>query len=316
MNQNELMIRGLVREWLLVEKMDEDIVAAGLYEMHEISKINKQLDNAIDRAGNQSTNEAILPLVAGTVLSIPTLAKWGAKVISMIVKSFGIIATKFDEKDNNASDNELAQKIEKVGIELYHKGHHLIHAAWEKIITGAVIAAWVVGANETNTSAKDAANTAKAWCKGDGKKAIKHSATCLDLAVTSILAVYSVKGAVHAIETASTGLAGAEAILTAVKGSHITEAVTSAIVMALDAVTDAINESSVAAALLNKIRKNLKSLFTSLLTDFKTAIKKSAKIATAAGISASLILSPDSAISNRQIGTAKRPDLSTISTAD
>jgi len=220
-----------------------------------ILEIDSQLNEAERRINRrqsrkaESLNEGLsVPLVLGGLLSIPTLIKWFGKVVSSIIKIYAKGVKAFGAKSHAESAEAKAASAEKLANSLYKKGHHLIQDVFKKFVKGFLIACAAAGGKE---SAKKMSEYLKTE---EGMKRLKIAAECLELGVTAVLGYFSAAGTYSAMKQAHTAMAGTEAVLTLVKGSHIGEATASALSFASKTIAKMIAESAITAALLNKVR--------------------------------------------------------------
>jgi hypothetical protein len=278
MRRDELVIRGLVREWLIME----DTAAAGsdaASMMSGIEKLTDMLDGSIEDAGEKIENksESVTALVLGGLLSVPTLIKWFSKVMSYVLKGYAVIIKRLSASGAESAE-EMATKVEEIGTEFYHKGHHFIEDAFVKLVKALVIAV-------AATKGMDSAALAYEWCNGEGEKRVKAAAKMIDFAVTSLLAIFSVEGTIHAIKGAHVALAGMEGTLTAVKAAHISETVTAAFTRAAALISEAFVEAGISAALASEMVKKIKSAIDQMKEIVVDNASTITKAAVAAGIS-------------------------------
>lgn len=307
MHREEIVIRSLIREWLIIEQASEvgekaGAEAAGV--LSGLSSLESQLDAALDKIDDkvEEKNEALVALALGLGLSIPTLAKWATKATALAVKGYVSLASKFSDADQSNKAAWAAQ-VEQAGVSFYEKGHHLIEGAYTKIVKVLFLLLCAMG----DPGGMDAY---KAWADSSaGEEAFLKVAKILDLAVTCVLAVYSVNGTVQAVKTAHTALAATEGVLSAVKGAHIGAAVSEAVTAAFRAFANAFVEAGVAAALVSDLMKKAKEVFAAIKDTLTAGVDATKKAATAAGLAVALAAgsgasdeAPDSGSSSAQRG--------------
>jgi hypothetical protein len=277
MRREEIVIRELIREWLITEA-SEGVGADAAAELSGIGRLADMLDNSLDDAAEkmQDKNESAAVLVLGGLLSMPKLVKWFTAVVSFIVKAYSKMTEGLSSSDSKKSD-ELARKVSEMGVEFYHKGHHFIEHAFVSLVEAIVVVS-------AAANGLDSAELAYEWCKGDGKETVKKAAMFMDFAATSILAVYSVKGAIHAIEEIHTAMIGVEGLLSAVKVAHVSEAIITAFGEAAGLISEALADAGISSALVSEMADKIKDVFEELGHIMASAAKKISKEAIAAGI--------------------------------
>lgn len=286
MHRNEAVVRSLIREWLIIEQAADDGASAGAEAAGELSglgSLESQVDAALDKIEDkiEDKSEAVVALALGLGLSIPTLGKWAAKAIALIVKGYVNLASKFG-KSEQSGGLAWAAKVEAAGVSFYEKGHHMIESFYTKIVKALFLLLCAMG----DVGGIDAY---KAYADSPaGQEAFTKVAKLIDLAVTCVLAVYSVQGAIGAIQAAHTGLAATEGFLSAAKGAHIGAAVTESIVEASRAFARAFAEAGVASALISDIMKKASSFFEAIKETIMGGIEVTKKAAQAAGLSVAL----------------------------
>jgi hypothetical protein len=294
MNREEIVVRNLIREWLVIEQATDDGATAGAAAASALSGIDSlesQVDSALERIEDkiESKNEAIAALVLGFALSVPTLAKWAAKAISLAVKGYASLAAMFSDSDQ--SDKlAWAKKIEAAGVSFYEKGHHIIEGFYAKAVKALFLLLSAAG----DPSGIDAY---KAWAdSASGEAAFVRVAKFIDLAVTCVLAVYSVQGAISAIKTAHSALAATETVLSAVKGAHIATGVSEAISGAARAFAQMFAEAGVAAALISDLVKKSMEFFEAIKSAILSGVEVTKRAAQAAGLAVALASGPGDSV--------------------
>jgi hypothetical protein len=284
MRENEIVVRSLIREWLIIEQAADEGEKAGYAaaaSLNGLAGLESQLDAALDKIDDkiEAKSEAVVALALGLGLSIPTLVKWASKGIEMIIKGYVALASKFSSADQS---NKLAwaEKIKSAGESFYEKGHHLIEGLYAKIVK-AVFLILCAASDPGNISVY------KAYAdSSEGEAAFLKIAKIIDLAVTTVLAVYSVTGAIDAIKAAHHGLAATEGVLTAVKGAHIATAIAEAIGEASRSLARVFANVGVAAALIADMMKKASEFFEPI----KEAIMKGVEVTKSAAVAAGLAL--------------------------
>lgn len=282
MRSNELVVRELIREWMLLEAEGEaggDVLVSTL---GGIESLGTDIDAALDKVDDKldSLSEDAVMLALGTILSIPTLIKWTTKAVSMIIKGYVALAKKVGASDIRGKE-AMADFIESAGIAAYEKGHHMVEGFFVKVVKALMIMS-------VAASGGDAAKTMSDWVEGPGSGKVKLIAKTLDLAVTTILAVFSVKGAIHAIGEAHAALAATEGVLTAVKGAHIAEAIGIAISRAGKAIASAFAEAGIASAVTDAAIKKVGEFLISIRGIIVSGMNATLTAAVAAGIAVSV----------------------------
>jgi len=286
MRSNEIVVRSLIREWLIIEQATEDGSKAGASAATALSgleSLESQLDSALDKIEDkiEEKNEALTALVLGFGLSLPTLGKWATKAIALIVKGYVALASKFSKADQ--SDKlAWAKKVEAAGDSFYQKGHHMIENTYAKIVKVLFLILCAMGDPDGMDAYKAYADSSK------GEDAFLKIAKVIDLAVTCILAVYSVKGAIASIQSAHAGLAATEGVLSAVKGAHIGTAVGEAIAEVSRALARTLAEAGVAAALISDLMKKASSFFEGIKDAIMQGVSVTKKAAQVAGLAVAL----------------------------
>lgn len=301
MNREEVVIRGLIREWLIIEQAGEDGEKAGASAAGALSgleSLESQLDAALEKIDDkiESKSEAVVALALGFGLSIPTLGKWIAKAISFTVKGYISLASKFSDSDQS-NKAAWAEKVEKAGESFYEKGHHLIESAYAKIVKLLFIVLCSMGD-------PGGIESYRAWADSSaGESAFLRVAKLIDLAVTCVLAVYSVKGTIQAIHAAHSALAATEGVLSAVKGAHIGAAVSEAISAAFRSFANTFVEAGVASALVSDLLKKSKEFFESIKSTILAGVDSTASAARAVGLAVALAAGSAASDESPQSGT-------------
>ena len=259
MRDNEIVIRGLVREWLIVEQASDEGKKAGetaAAALGGLSGLEGQIDSALEKIDKkiESTNESLTALALGFGLSLPTLVKWGAAAISYIVKGYVALANKFSSSDQSKK-LAWAEKVKSAGVSFYEAGHHMIEGLFAKIVKALYLLLCATSDPDNIGIYKEYADSS------EGEAEFLKIAKIIDLAVTTILAVYSVTGAVDAITAGYRGLAATEGVLSLVKGAHIGTAVGEALAEAARAFGRALANAGMAAALISDVMKKASEFF-------------------------------------------------------
>jgi len=300
MHREEVVIRNLIREWLIIEQAGEEGAAAGASAASALSGIESldgQLDAILDKIEDkiEEKSEAVVALALGFGLSIPTLGKWITKAISLVVKGYVSLASKFTDADQS-NKTAWAEKVERAGEAFYEKGHHMIEGMYSKVVKILFLLLCAMG-DPSNIDAY------KAWADSSaGEAAILKVAKIIDLAVTCILAVYSVKGTIDAINAGWKALAATEGVLSAVKGAHIGAAVAEALSEALRAFARMFAEAGVASALVSDLVKKSKEFFSMIKDAVMAGLETTKKAATAAGLAVALASAEPSGNDSRSGG--------------
>jgi len=286
MRENEIVVRSLIREWLIIEQAADEGEKAGdaaASSLSDLASLESQVDAALDKIDDkiEAKKEAVVALALGLGLSIPTLAKWGAKGIALVIKGYVSLASKFSSADQS---NKLAwaEKIKSAGESFYEKGHHFIESLYVKLVKAVFLVL---------CAASDPGNIDmyKAYAdSSEGESAFLKVAKVIDLAVTTVLAVYSVTGAVDAIKAAHHGLAATEGVLTAVKGAHIATAIAEAIGEASRALARVFANAGVAAALIADMVKKSSEFFEPIKETIMKGVEVTKSAAVAAGLAVAL----------------------------
>jgi len=286
MRGEEVVVRSLVREWLIIEEASEEGAKAGLAAASELSGIESliaKLDSALEKIDDkiESKNESVTAILLGLGLSLPTLVNWISKGLSAAVRGYASLASKFSDSDQS---NKLAwaETIEAAGKSFYKKGHHLIEEGYSKIVEILFLLLCEMGDPGGMAGYRAYAQSSK------GQEEFLKIAKTIDLAVTCILAVYSVKGAIAAIETAHAGLAATEGVLSAVKTAHIGTAVSEAVAEISRALARALAEAGLATALASELVEKASAFFKTIESTVMKGVNETKKAAQAAGLAVAL----------------------------
>ena len=276
----------MVREWLIIEEASEEGAKAGLAAASELSGIESliaKLDSALEKIDDkiESKNESVTAILLGLGLSLPTLVNWISKGLSAAVRGYASLASKFSDSDQS---NKLAwaETIEAAGKSFYKKGHHLIEEGYSKIVEILFLLLCEMGDPGGMAGYRAYAQSSK------GQEEFLKIAKTIDLAVTCILAVYSVKGAIAAIETAHAGLAATEGVLSAVKTAHIGTAVSEAVAEISRALARALAEAGLATALASELVEKASAFFKTIESTVMKGVNETKKAAQAAGLAVAL----------------------------
>lgn len=181
---------------------------------------------------------------------MPTLIKWFGKACAAILKGYAKAASALGSPSQSAGADLWAQKVQSFTQSLYEKGHHAIQSLFRGFVKAFMIAA-------AATEGMAQLETMKAYLEtSEGQKTVEDAANALELAVTVVLAILSGAGAYHGIKTSFDAIAGAETVFTAVKASHIIEAIQAAAAIAGGTVAKGAAEAGVTTALVAKIKEN------------------------------------------------------------
>jgi len=286
MRSNEVVVRALVREWLL-EAADAEAAgekAADAFNPSSLESMADELDAQIDAAvekiqtkaeslrqrGRRLDESIGIAFVLGGLMSIPTLIKWAGKAISLIIKGYAKAVKAFGATSHAESAESKAAGVEALAMSLYEKGHHFIQGLFQKFVRAFLIGCASMAGLEPAEGMTQYLDTA------EGEKRVKDIATILELGVTCVLAFYSATGAYEAFTHAHTLIAGAETVLTAVKGSHIIAAISEAVLLAGRAIVQTIGEAGISIALAGRVKKIVEenwSAFSDLMKKLGEAAK-------------------------------------------
>jgi len=280
MHREEIVVRNLIREWLL-EAADAEAAgekAADAFDPSSLASMAAELDAQLDaavekiqvtaesqrRRGRRLDEVIGFAFVLGGLMSIPTLIKWAGKVISLIIKGYAKAVRAFGATSHADSAEAKAAGVEALATSLYEKGHHFIQGVFQKFVRAFMIGCASMQGIEAAEAVTQYLDTP------EGEEKVRIAATLLELAVTCVLAFYSVTGAYDAFMHAHTIIAGAETVLAAVKTSHVIAAIIEAVVLAGGAITTALAESGISIALLGKVKK----IFEENWSTFSDVVKK------------------------------------------
>lgn len=304
MHRREIVIRSLIREWLLIEQAGEEGARAGksaASALGGLESLEGQLDTVIEKIENKigEKSEALVALALGLGLSIPALGKLITKAISIAVKGYVALSSNFSSADQS-SKVAWAEKVARAGESFYEKGHHLIEGVYAKVVKILFLLLCAM-------SDQGGIDSYKSWADSSaGEEVFIRVAKLIDLSVTCCLAVYSVSGAVEAIQAGWKSLAATESVLTAVKGAHIAEASREAINAAFRAFTRAFAEAGVATALITDMVAKAKEFFDAASEAVNAGFDLTKRAATAAGLAISIA----SAVSSGEGSKSGREDVS------
>lgn len=323
MNQNEIMIRSLIRECLIAEQLEEyandPIIESSI---KEFEKINKQIEKAIVESCNSRLNEDALTTL-GIAISSPLIIKFTGLIISGAIKLFSNISSFFKkEKKEKEKGSAIYDKLDHVFEKISHAIHGGIHSALKKLVNMIII--YHASLNAPKGQKEIVKRNFKKWCENDGAGEVQKATDRFDFLVTLILGCFSAGHALHYMHDNDLKMAGFEIFLTAVKvthGYHAAHHDISNIKKIIDKEIYALNTQLVKITnlgfktlsiadkkmdnLSEEAENELQNTLDAIGDSFINGAKKSIKIAAAAGISASLILSPDPLVAATASGFAR-----------
>lgn len=298
MHSNETVVRSLVREWLIeaaeIEKISDQIVSDLESSLSGLESLDSQLAGDLAaaeeeihsktesyRKDKEQINETLTALILGGLMSIPTLIKWLSKAVSLLMRGYAKIAKKLGGSKHAESAESLSSVVEETGKKFYEAGHHFIQGLFRKFVK-----AFLIGSAALADSAS--AEAMSVWCEGEGSEKVNIIASLLEIATTVVLAVYSVGGTIESIKYAHSLMAGAEGVLSAVKGAHIGEAIGVALARALAYISEAFVRAGISTALINDIMKKVKNFWEQVKAIFIDGLSTVTNAAMAAGLATAI----------------------------
>jgi uncharacterized protein YaaR (DUF327 family) len=224
MRSEEVVLRSLVREWIILEKAKEKNEKMPSVSLSDVESIDDKLEDILSKIKNkiESKNESITALGIGSILSIPALVKITSQVTGAIIRTIAGFTSLFPKIKQHDLESR-ARVIEKAGLNFWNEWHHTTVHVYKNILKAFFMLL-------VSTGGEQSANLAQVYVDSkEGKIMFEKMAVALDFAVTCNLAVYSIEGFAEAAHEGYKGLAGYEALLAYIKAGHIAEASAAAI---------------------------------------------------------------------------------------
>lgn len=290
MRREEIVIRSLIREWLVLEQAADDGAAAGAEGAQDLSKLNSltgQLDSMLDdfesklddRGDDEegSVNEALGMFLAGFALSIPKIGKFALYGVSYIIKAYAKMVSKLGGGDQT---NVLAraEKFKEAGETFYKTTHGWILTFYAKVVELLFIAVASLG---DPTGASEFVEMAK----GEQMQAgFMKVAKAIDFAVNMVLAVVAAKGAWGAASLGAITAAVTETGFAAVKSSSVVAAITAEFSEIAILFAEIVALSGVSAALVSEAMNDARELFDNIRDAAIEGVQTVRQAAIAAGV--------------------------------
>ena len=300
MRREEVVIRNLIREWLVLEQATEDGTAAGEEGGQQVSKLSSltdQLDSMLDDFESKlddqtddetkSVNEALGLFLAGFALSIPKIGKLALYGTSYIIKAYAAMVSKLGGGDQ-ANKLARAKKFEEAGDAFYEKTHGWILSFYAKVVELLFIAA-VSYANPPG--AKAIIELAKSE---ELQAGFMKVAKAIDFTVNLVLAVVAAQGAWGALNLGSLVAAATETGFAAIKISSVIAAISANFSEIIILFTKVLAMAGIAAALVSEVMDKIREVFDSIRDVVIDGVQIVKKTAVAAGVVIALATGPNS----------------------
>ena len=300
MRSEEVVIRNLIREWLVLEQATEDGAAAGeegAQELTKLSSLTGQLDSMLDDFESKlddrkddeegSVNEALGMFLAGFALSIPKIGKLALYGTSYIIKAYAKMVSKLGGGDQT---NTLAraEKFKEAGETFYKTTHGWILSFYAKVVELLFIAVASLG---DPTGASEFVEMAKSEQMQAGFMKV---AKAIDFAVNMVLAVVAGKGAWGAASLGAITAAVTETGFAAVKGSSVITAITAEFSEIAILFAEVVALSGISAALVSEAMDEVREFFDGIRDAAIDGVQTVKQAAIAAGVVAALATGPKS----------------------
>ena len=313
--KQEVVVRELVREWLISEAKEVSDVAADAASDAEsiesvfdtaISSVEGMVDSDTKTLKKMAENRAIrrrriqekkdkkrldefdpVTLGLGLVASAPMIVRVLGFFLKGALKIYASLANKIGKSGHADDVNKKADIVDEWASHTYHWLHEKYIDFYELIVKAIIYAAIApIGmGQEAGVVKEDYAGMVSRWLESDGgKKTLRIAATALDVATSSVLGAMAGTEAVNAFKHASIALGGLEGALAAMKVAHVSEAVAVSLRVAGSAIVRGLAEAGLSAALLTQAKESLKEIWEKVsdrFDDYATAAKK---VVVAAGV--------------------------------
>ena len=300
MRSEEVVIRNLIREWLVLEQATEDGTAAGEEGGQQVSKLSSltdQLDSMLDDFESKlddqtddetkSVNEALGLFLAGFALSIPKIGKLALYGTSYIIKAYATMVSKLGGGDQ-ANKLARAKKFEEAGDAFYKKTHGWILSFYAKVVELLFIAVSLMG---DPTDAKYIVESAKSE---ELQAGFMKVAKAIDFTVNLVLAVVAAQGAWGALNLGSLVAAATETGFAAVKTSSVIAAISAEFAEITILFAEVLAMAGIATALASEAMNEIREVFDSIRDVVIEGVQTVKKTAVAAGVVIALATGPKS----------------------
>ena len=290
MRRDEIVIRSLIREWLVLEQAADDGASAGAEGAQDLSKLNSltgQLDSMLDdfeselsdREGDEgrSVNEALGMFLAGFALSIPKIGKLALYGTAYIIKAYAKMVSKLGGGDQT---NALAraEKFKEAGETFYKTTHGWILSFYAKVVELLFIAVASLG---DPTGSAEFVEMAKSEQMQAGFMKV---AKAIDFAVNMVLAVVAGKGAWGAANLGAVAAAVTETGFAAVKSSSVVSVIAAEFAEVAILFAEVAAISGISAALISEAMDEIREFFDNIRDAAIDGVQTVRQAAIAAGV--------------------------------
>lgn len=317
--QEEIVVRNLVREWILAEEKEIKDVAADAASDAESVEGNldtaiSSIEDLVNKDGKtlkkMAENRAVrrrkihekkgekrldefdpVTLGLGLVASAPMIIRVLGFFLKGALKIYAILAKKLGKVGAAEDAHKRAEIVDEWASHTYHWLHEKYISFYELIVKATIYAAvaYIGTAQDAGAIKEDYAGKIGAWMDSpQGKKAIHVAAIAMDVATSSVLGAMAGDAAVSAFRHTSLALGGLEGSLAAMKAAHVGEAITNALRVALRGLIEAMGEASLSAALFKQSQESLKKIWEEIGGKFEDYGSAAKKMVAAAGIAAAV----------------------------